>query len=129
MKSILFLPLLIAWISFEISSTVPIVEICDNAIDDDGDGLIDLNDPDCDCSPNPVPFMPNPSFEDHFCCPETGAELYCAAPWVQASGATTDYINTCDWMGYSFPPLPFPDGVGCAAFRNGDANGHQCRTT
>ena len=24
-------------------------EICDNAIDDDDDGLIDLNDPDCDC--------------------------------------------------------------------------------
>ena len=24
-------------------------EICDNALDDDGDGLIDLNDPDCDC--------------------------------------------------------------------------------
>ena len=42
-------------------------EICDNGIDDDGDGLIDLNDPDCECNgfgtPQTIPsLIPNPSF-------------------------------------------------------------------
>ena len=41
-------------------------EICDNAIDDDEDGLIDLNDPDCECLViEPVSIIPNPSFEVH----------------------------------------------------------------
>ena len=39
-------------------------EICDNAIDDDNDGLIDLNDSDCACIlVEPVSLIPNPSFE------------------------------------------------------------------
>ena len=29
--------------------TAQSIEICDNAKDDDLDGLIDINDPDCDC--------------------------------------------------------------------------------
>jgi hypothetical protein len=43
-------------------------EICDNGIDDDGDGLIDDEDPDCmlciceeDCPDNALVFGPNPS--------------------------------------------------------------------
>ena len=39
-------------------------EICDNAIDDDGDGLIDLNDEECLCNGELVPsIIPNASFE------------------------------------------------------------------
>ena len=93
-------------------------EICDNGIDDDGDGLIDLNDSlDCVCngsSSSTVPsLIPNPSFEDYSCCPSSWSQLNCADTWVQASGATSDYLNTCNYTGNA--PLPFPDGNAAAA--------------
>ncbi|MBK7870585.1 MAG: gliding motility-associated C-terminal domain-containing protein [Saprospiraceae bacterium] len=97
-------------------------EICDNALDDDADGLIDLNDPDCDCPVvKPASLIPNPSFEMMDCCPSGRSQLNCAETWIQASEATTDYINTCGWMGWNNlpPPLPFPDGQGIIGFRNG----------
>ena len=99
-----------------------LVEICDNGIDDDGDGRIDLNDPDCDCPPvEPVSLIPNPSFEDRSCCPNTRSQMNCADTWIQASDATTDYLHTCGWMGWPDlpPPLPFPDGNACVGFRDG----------
>ena len=102
------------------------VEICNNAIDDDGDGLIDLNDSDCDCPViEPESLIPNPSFEDHSCCPAGRAEMNCADTWIQASEATTDYINYCGWLGWSELPVPqpFPDGEGCIGFRNGRSSG------
>ncbi|MCB0606230.1 MAG: gliding motility-associated C-terminal domain-containing protein [Lewinella sp.] len=99
------------------------VEICNNAIDDDGDGLIDINDPDCKCPIlEPTSLIPNPSFEDHSgCCPSSRSQLNCADVWIQASEATTDYLHTCGWMGWDDlpPPLPFPDGQGCIGFRDG----------
>jgi gliding motility-associated-like protein len=98
------------------------VEICENAFDDDGDGLIDLNDPDCHC-PLAVPesLIPNPSFEDQLCCPSGRSQLDCAVAWIQASTPTTDYLHTCGWLGWDdLPvPLPLPDGSGCVGFRNG----------
>lgn len=100
----------------------PAGEDCANGIDDDGDGLIDLNDPDCDCPLlEPVSLIPNPSFEENKCCPQTRSQLYCAETWIQASEATTDYINTCGWSGWpNLPvPLPIPDGTACVGFRNG----------
>lgn len=111
------------------SMPVPNIEICDNARDDDGDGWIDLNDPDCDCPP-PLPksLIPNPSFEEKDCCPGNSAQMYCATGWIQASVPTTDYLNTCGWLGWEeyLPPLPFPDGDGCIGFRDGrpGANGN-----
>ena len=101
---------------------VPDVERCDNALDDDADGLIDLNDPDCDCEVvAPVSLIPNPSFEDMNCCPTDISQLECADVWIQASAATTDYVHTCGWMGWDQfpPPLPFPDGDGVMGFRDG----------
>lgn len=98
------------------------VEICDNAIDDDGDGKIDLQDEDCDCAlPDPVSLIPNPSFEDQDCCPNNRSQMSCASTWIQASTPTTDYLHTCSWMGWeNLPaPLPFPDGEACVGFRNG----------
>ncbi len=93
-------------------------ELCDNAIDDDGDGLTDLNDPDCACSTTPVPsIIPNASFEDYSTCPWDYSQLDLCTGWVQASVPTTDYFNTC---GYVFPGIlsagmmPFPDGNGAA---------------
>jgi gliding motility-associated-like protein len=99
------------------------VEICDNGIDDDNDGLIDLNDEeDCQCQlAIPESLIPNPSFETKICCPQDRSQLYCAETWIQASEPTTDYLHTCGWMGWPDlpPPTPFPDGQGCVGFRNG----------
>lgn len=100
----------------------PLMEICDNGIDDDADGLIDLNDDDCRCPIiEPVSLIPNPSFEEKICCPPARSSLHCAENWVQASDATTDYLHTCGWVGWNnLPvPMPFPDGEACIGFRNG----------
>ena len=102
-------------------------EICDNAIDDDADGLIDFNDDDCFCNTLvPSSLIPNPSFEEMFCCPTENEQLNCALGWIQASPATTDYVHTCDgYLGNTsipaFAPLPFPDGEGGVGFRDGQA--------
>ena len=98
-------------------------EICNNGIDDDGDGLIDLNDPDCPCSTliaaDDLPsFIRNHSFEDRGCCPLgfvsppfTPPWLDCALGWHQATSATSDYFNECGYSpnGFNLPP---PDGDG-----------------
>jgi gliding motility-associated-like protein len=102
-------------------------EICDNAIDDDADGFIDLNDPDCICNfLLPSSLIPNPSFEEMLCCPEENARLDCAVDWIQASNPTTDYVHTCgNYLGNTnipaYAPLPFPDGEGGVGFRDGQA--------
>src|SRR5674476_296079 len=45
-------------------------EICDNGKDDDGDGLVDLQDPDCQCHFNvPGNLLQNGSFESYNSCP------------------------------------------------------------
>jgi gliding motility-associated-like protein len=91
-------------------------EICDNAIDDDGDGLVDLNDTDCECSNLiDLSLIPNPSFEDTLCCPTAEAMLACADSWVQASGATSDYYHSCGltelpFVGAIPPEFPLPGG-------------------
>lgn len=98
------------------------IEICNNGIDDDNDNLIDLNDDDCFCEIiEPVSLIPNPSFEERNCCPQERSQLNCASNWIQASEPTTDFIHTCDWLGWDDfpPPMPFPDGQGIMGFRDG----------
>ncbi len=108
-----------------VSTVLQSQEICDNALDDDGDGLIDLNDDDCICEAlAPTSMIPNPSFEDMICCPETESELNCAVSWIQASIPTTDYVHTCGILANEFllgyaAPQPFPDGNGGVGFRDG----------
>lgn len=103
-------------------------EICDNGIDDDLDGFIDLNDEKCECGNElPSSLIPNPSFEERTCCPSANAMLNCAVGWVQASEPTTDYINTCGgYLGNTsipaFAPLPLADGEGAVGFRDGQGN-------
>lgn len=110
-----------------VSLTIPCflfgqVEICNNGIDDDNDDLIDINDDDCKCEiVEPVSLIPNPSFEEMDCCPDSRSQLDCATDWIQASEPTTDFLHTCDWMGWDDfpPPQPFPDGEGILGFRDG----------
>lgn len=99
-------------------------EICNNAIDDDGDGLVDLNDDECNCLSVDLAetIFPNPSFEDYDCCPDSYSELSCATDWFQASEGTSDYFNTCDLTGYwaygdILPPsMPLPGDPGDAGY-------------
>lgn len=97
---------------------------CTDGIDNDNDGLIDLNDDECACNDLMASsLIPNPSFEEMSCCPTGEAELNCADNWIQASPATTDYVHTCGVLGNPFlsfeAPLPFPDGEGAIGFRDG----------
>lgn len=92
-------------------------EICNNGIDDDGDGLIDLNDIlDCTCSSsiNIPSLIPNPSFENQNCAPVVPAQMNCASDWVQATTATSDYFNTTFNNPNSMENgiIPPPDGTG-----------------
>lgn len=106
------------------------VEICNDAFDNDNDGLIDLNDPDCEC-PETVPsgLIPNPSFEGMLCCPTFEAQFECSEDWIQASAATSDYFHTCgtftypNWLPTTYQtPTPLPDGEGWVGFRDGNTN-------
>ena len=120
MKSFLVLPVLFLTLS------VIAQENCFNGVDDDGDGLIDLNDDECFCtgfggSTNASSLIPNSSFEDRSCCPSGYSALNCADTWIQASNPTSDYWNTCGTAGSSFDggaSLPPPDGNGFVGFIN-----------
>jgi len=106
-------------------------ELCANAVDDDNDGLIDLNDPDCPCSavlsPAGTPsFIENHSFEvrevteNGPCCPYEFSTMFmnwlaCAQNWNQATSATSDYFHTCGFSPPTFP-MPPPDGDAAAGF-------------
>lgn len=103
-------------------------EVCDNGIDDDMDGLIDLNDTiDCRCNGIsdslfvPASLIPNYSFEDTLCCPTRVQQLNCAKDWIQASRATSDYYHTCGFgqdRARGRPPLPLPSGDAYVGFLN-----------
>ncbi len=100
-------------------------EICNNGIDDDLDGLVDLQDTaDCFCSISKADsstssLIPNPSFEQRTCCPSAASQLNCVDNWIQATGATADYFNTCGILAvgtFPPPPLPLPNGNGYVGF-------------
>lgn len=105
-------------------------EICDNALDDDGDGLVDLLDPDCDCGPEPFVILED--FENFDCCPD-GFTPGDAAPdegfncldtdWTVAnnpSWSSPDFLHTCGYLGStSLPaPTPFPSGDGALGMKS-----------
>jgi hypothetical protein len=46
-------------------------EICNNEIDDDGNGLIDYQDPSCTSCFGDMTVMVEGFFEDYDCCPST----------------------------------------------------------
>jgi len=95
-------------------------EICNDGIDNNNNGLIDMNDPECFCSgilfnTNVPSLIPNHSFELMNCCPVYPSQMLCATDWIQATSATTDYINTCGLVpqaAINAGLVPFPDGNG-----------------
>src|SRR5687767_5292395 len=96
-------------------------EICDNGVDDDNDGLVDLKDvAECRCTgigttQQAASLIPNASFEQMDCCPSTFSMMDCATSWIQATEATSDYFNNCDYVAPAITNaglVPFPDGNG-----------------
>lgn len=94
-------------------------EICTNGMDDDGDGLIDLQDPECACTGlypwEPESNLPNPSFEEKSCCPASFSMMNCVKDWQKGTIATTDFLHTCDFVMPAVLEadlLPFPSDSG-----------------
>lgn len=95
-------------------------ENCNNGIDDNGDGLIDLNDQGCSCTNASIPsLIPNYNFEQMDSCPNDWALFNTVSHWFTPSTATSDYINTCGFVPLSaldagVYPLPPNNGQGTA---------------
>jgi gliding motility-associated-like protein len=93
-------------------------ENCTNGIDDDGDGLIDLNDQECLCNNSSITsIIPNPSFEIKTSCPTSHTQLELATPWIQATTGTSDFFHNCGFLFQGMAALGinnFPDGNGAA---------------
>lgn len=92
-------------------------EVCDNGIDDDGNGLIDLNDTACVCQLYDLPHVINAGFEQYTALPTGISQMNRAVNWHQATYGTSDYFNS---LPGSFSPLntpsPFPSGTGIGGF-------------
>ena len=75
-------------------------EVCNNGIDDDGDGLIDVFDSDCQCLKIGENLVPNGDFEsfDPDCCTQSiEGEDICVDSWSHKAG-TPDFVNRpCFW--------------------------------
>ncbi len=110
-------------------ATGQIGEICDNGIDDDGDGLVDLNDKDeCSCVHDPfvqptTSPIPNPSFELNSGLPDRKDQFNLVNDWYLAYNETPDYYCGFEPDDYLAASWPFPSGT-CAsglmvAFTNG----------
>lgn len=95
-------------------------ENCDNGIDDDGDGKIDLNDPDCAClNSTTTSLLNNHNFEQMNFCPNNWAQFNAATGWFAPTSGTSDYINSCGFVPASaidagIFPLPAANGNGVA---------------
>ncbi|MCB9313343.1 MAG: gliding motility-associated C-terminal domain-containing protein [Lewinellaceae bacterium] len=102
-------------------ATLSAQEICDNGVDDDGDGLTDLYDDECVCTgvtqtTDQTNKIPNPDFENYSICPTSWSQIEYCTGWERGTFGTSDYLNTC---GYVTPGVlsaglvPFPSGDGC----------------
>jgi gliding motility-associated-like protein len=121
----LVLLLIVLFFSFHYSAQ----EICNNGLDDDNDGLVDLNDNlDCTCdgfnSANPGNnFIPNPSFEEFSCLPTDFTQLalgsdgiFCVNSWQAGTWGSSDYFVNTPGSFWPNIPTPLPDGQAVAGF-------------
>jgi gliding motility-associated-like protein len=106
-------------------------EICDNAKDDDGDGLIDLQDPDCQCHFNVSGnLLQNGSFESFKNCPTNYSydqdygiiNFWQYATFTSANQAQYYHNFSCSYdsslvMLFIPPALPLPDGKAFISIR------------
>ncbi len=115
-------PLLRAWwvvLCIVVAQGLVAQEVCNNGIDDDGNGLVDLNDAvACPCmlAPPVANLINNGSFEENTCCPQGFHEYFdCVTGWMNYfESATVDYYN-CDFVPAAIPQ-PLPDGSGVVGF-------------
>lgn len=97
------------------SNAINAQEICDNGIDDNGNGLIDLNDPECQCADGElvdlINEIPNPDFSV-LNCPADQAVIHCADNWYQPSEGTPDLVQNCnvEHIILPKPPCEIPSG-------------------
>ncbi|MEO7802700.1 MAG: gliding motility-associated C-terminal domain-containing protein [Ginsengibacter sp.] len=106
-------------------------EICNNGKDDDGDGLVDINDPLCQCHFNVTGnLLKNGSFESYNNCPSsytytTDAKIidhWQYGTYTNFNEATFYHNLSCTndsslVMLYQPPALPLPEGKGFVAIR------------
>lgn len=87
-------------------------ENCNNGIDDDGDGKIDLNDSDCICNKT-ASILANSSFEEKTSCPYNYNNLDPLLNWVRGTQPSPDYFN-CQkpFILYDKKLENYPDGDG-----------------
>jgi len=76
-------------------------ELCSNGIDDDADGLVDLQDSDCNCGVGLNPqfnnAIPNPDFNNSSCCPtDWYTDLNCLDNWTSELNWEVHYTNECN---------------------------------
>ncbi|MBS1583782.1 MAG: PKD domain-containing protein [Bacteroidetes bacterium] len=125
-------PLAFLFCSLLAASGLHAQEICDNGIDDDGDGLVDLNDVvDCPCTPAGTggnsSFVPNPSFEAHNCLPtylqSNAGPNDCAVAWGSGDQTSPDYFHLQAPWGVQMIPQPIPDGEACMGMLSTAADG------
>ncbi len=67
------------------------------------------------CRTELMNVIPNPSFETYNTCPDAQFQMDRVANWIPPSFGSTDYLNTCGFVGESFQPspsFPIPDGNG-----------------
>ncbi|MFH6946216.1 T9SS type B sorting domain-containing protein [Flavobacterium sp. FlaQc-50] len=98
-------------------------ENCNNGIDDDNDGKIDLNDTDCICNNNATTsILANSSFEEKTSCPYSYNDLSSVISWVKGTQPSPSYINCAKpSLIYDKKLENFPDGDGIisAVYKNG----------
>ena len=105
-------------------------EICNNGIDDDGDGLIDIQDvKDCPCGLVYDEVIGD--FEEMSCCPQLATSnlnnvgIECLDDgWIPATAfdGGANYIHLCGYTNEGLVPLPIPSGSGAIGMNQTPGN-------
>ncbi len=109
-------------------------EDCINGIDDDGDGLIDLNDNDCSCNlSNSQNLLSDPSFEEYVTCPVNEQDFkHSIDQWVEVTDFNyIEYYNSCGFMNINqtsaIPANPYGEGfIGVKSYGHKNEYFGQC---